>query len=128
MVTECEVFMHVHNVHCILLVLFFQVFQYPNLFLGLAMKPFLITYHFQGNMLVRFMVVRLDNLPEASLPDHLQYLVPIRNMVMRYMHIGTLVIIISTIAGTPNNSLSLLSVGSHKVDLGVIEDFMMFKR
>ena len=87
---EGEVVEHVNDVAAIVFILFSQMFQYPDLFLRLSVKPLLVSHHFQRDMHMSFVVVNLQNLSKGSLANHFQNLITIGYVVMRDVNIRTL--------------------------------------
>ena len=59
MVSEGEVVEHVDDVVSVVLVLLAQMLQDPNFLLRLAVESFLISDHFQRDVLVSFVIVDL---------------------------------------------------------------------
>lgn len=125
---EGEVVEHVDNVACVVLVLFPQVLQYPYLLLGLSVEPLLIPDHLEGHVLVGLVVVHLQDLSKTSLPYHFQDLVAVGYVIVWDVCVGTLFIIISTVARTPDDPWSFLGICSDKVYLWIVEDLMVFVR
>lgn len=110
----------------VVLVLFPQVLKDPDLLLCLSVEPLLISHHFEGNMLVCFVIVHFQHLPEAAFAYHLEDLVAVGYVVVWDMCVGTLFIIISTIVWSANDTRPLLSIRSNEVYLRVVENLMMF--
>ena len=54
------------------------------------MEAFLVADHLDCDVVVLLVVVGLDHLPERPLPDHLQNLVPVRQVVVRDVRVRTL--------------------------------------
>ena len=54
------------------------------------MEALLVAHHLDCDVVVLLVVVGLDHLPEAPLPDHLQHLVPVRQVVVRDVGVRTL--------------------------------------
>ena len=78
------------DVAAIVFILFSQMFQYSYLFLGLSVKPLLVSHHFEGDMLMSFVVVNLQNLSKGAFANHFQNLITISNVVMRDVNVRTL--------------------------------------
>ncbi len=55
-------FVHVHDVHGVLLVLLLEVLEDADLLLRLAVEPLLVPHHLERDVLVQAMIVRLHNL------------------------------------------------------------------
>ena len=72
-----EMVKHMDNVIGIVLVLLAQVLQNSDLFLSLPMKPFFVSYHFEGDMKVALVVVGFHHLAEAALPDDFEHFIAI---------------------------------------------------
>jgi hypothetical protein len=123
-----KVVKHVNDVVGIVLVLLAQVFQDSDFFLGLPVKPFLVSYHFQGNMEVTFVIVGLDHLPEAALSNDFEHFVAVGQVVVGYVGVGTLVVVVAAVVGTANDAGPFLGVGPDEVDLRIVEDLMVFVR
>ena len=87
---EGEVVVHVDDVESVVLVLLPQVFQDSDLLLGLPVETLLVSHHLQGHVVVILVVVGLDHLPEAALAYHLQYLVPVCQVVVYNVSIRAL--------------------------------------
>ena len=87
---EGEVVEHVNDVAAIVFILFSQMFQYSYLFLGLPVKPLLVSHHFQGDMLMSLVVVNLQNLSKGAFANHFQNLITISNVVMRDVNVRAL--------------------------------------
>ena len=58
------------DVAAVILVLFSQMFQYPDLLLGLSVEPLLVPHHLEGHMEMSLVVVDLQNLSEGALANH----------------------------------------------------------
>ena len=56
----------------------------------LSVEAFLVADHLDCDVVVLLVVVGLDHLPERTLPDHLQNLVPVRKVVVRDVRVRTL--------------------------------------
>lgn len=128
MIPEDETVQHVHDVVRIVLVLFFQVLQDTDFLLSLSVEPLLISDHFQGDVLVGFVIVGFDDLAERAFSDLFQDFVPIADVVMSHVEIRAFIIVEAAIIGPSDDSVSLLSIGADEVDLGIIEDFVMLVR
>ena len=89
-IPEGEVVEHVDDVAAIVFILFSQMFQDSDLFLGLSVKPLLVSHHFQGDMLMSLVVVNLQNLSKRAFANHFQNLITISNVVMRDVNVRTL--------------------------------------
>ena len=87
---EGEVVQHVDDVAAVILVLFSQMLQDPDLLLGLPVEPLLVSHHLQRHMEMRFVVVDLQNLSEGSLANHFENLITISYVVMRDVNVGAL--------------------------------------
>lgn len=74
-VAEGEVLQHVDDVHGVVLVLLPQVLQDADLLGRLPVETLLVPHHLQGHVLVDFVVIGLDHLPKAPLPNDLEDLV-----------------------------------------------------
>ena len=61
----------------VVLVLLPQVLQDSDLLLGLPVEPLLVSHHLQGDVLVGFVVVHLQDLPKRALAYHLEDLIPV---------------------------------------------------
>jgi hypothetical protein len=123
-----KVVKHVNDVVGIVLVLLAQVFQDSDFFLGLPVKPFLVSYHFQGNMEVTFVIIGLDHLTEAALSNDFEHFIAVGQVVVGYVGIGTLVVVVAAVVGTANDARPFLGVGPDEVDLRIVEDLMVFVR
>ena len=123
-----KVVKHVNDVVGIVLVLLAQVFQDSYFFLGLPVKPFLVSYHFQGNMEVTFVIVGLDHLAEAALSNDFEHFVAVGQVVVGYVGVRTLVVVVAAVVGTANDARPFLGVGPDEVDLRIVEDLMVFVR
>ena len=123
-----KVVKHVNDVVGIVLVLLAQVFQDSDFFLGLPVKPFFVSYHFQGNMEVTFVIVGLDHLAEAALSNDFEHFVAVGQVVVGYVGVGTLVVVVAAVVGTANDARPFLGVGPDEVDLRIVEDLMVFVR
>ena len=123
-----KVVKHVNDVVGIVLVLLAQVFQDSDFFLGLPVKPFLVSYHFQGNMEVTFVIVGLDHLAEAALSNDFEHFVAVGQVVVGYVGVRTLVVVVAAVVGTANDARPFLGVGPDEVDLRIVEDLMVFVR
>ena len=56
----------------------------------LSVEAFLVADHLDGDVVVLLVVVGLDHLPEAALAYHLQYLVPVCQVVVYNVSIRAL--------------------------------------
>ena len=88
----------------------------------------LISYYFQSRKLFSFVIKDLQDLPERSLPQTPQYLVPVCDMVVRDMQVRTLRVIVAKVASHRKSSrpFQRCSLGSDKVDTWVVENFTVF--
>jgi len=75
--------------------------------------------------LVTLVVVRLHDLSEASLSDDFEDLVPVGQVVVRYVRVRALLVVVAAIVGRPDNARPLLRVGTDEVDLRVAEDLVV---
>ena len=125
---EHEVIKHVDQVERVILVLLPQVLQDPDFLLSLPVKPFLVPDHFESDVLVGLVIVGLDHLAEASLAYHLEHLVPVGQVIVRYVRVGALVVVVTAVVWSANDARPLLGVGADEVDLGVVEYLMMLVR
>jgi len=71
-VAEGEVLEHVHNIHGAVTILLAQVLQDADFLLRLPVETLLVTHHFQGKVLLQFVVVYFSHLAEATLSDYLK--------------------------------------------------------
>lgn len=126
-VSEGEVVQQVDYVVRVLSILFFQVFQNSNLLVGLPVKSPLVANNLQCDMLLCFVVVSLQDLPKASLSQNLQYLIPVRHMVVCHHLIAPLVIIIASVLGTTRNTVSLLCMLPHEEHLWVPRNLLLLE-
>jgi len=85
--SESERIEHPDNVSRALRVLLPKMFQYPYLFLRLAVEPFLVPYHLEGNAAAVPVVVDFHHLPKAALAEHPEHLVAVRHVVVWNMNI-----------------------------------------
>lgn len=106
---------HVNDVESIFLVLPAEMFQDANLLLRLPMEALLVPYHLQRDMLAGLVVVRFDDLPEASLADDLQHLVAIGDVVMWDVNVrAVLVVVVGVVRPRPG---AFLRVSTNEVNL-----------
>jgi len=127
-VSESKSLNHVNDVVCVFLVLFAQMFQDPDFFLGLSVEPLLIPDHLQRNVTVRLVIVRLDDLAKAALSDDFEDLVPVCDVIVGHINVLSGLVIIATILWSSDNPLALLTGWSEEVDVGIVEDFVVFIR
>lgn len=71
-VAKGEVFKHVYDIHGAIPILLPQVFQDADFLLGLPVETLLVAHHFQGQMLLQFVVVHLRYLAKATLTNNLK--------------------------------------------------------
>ena len=119
---------HMHDIVHIVLVLLTQVLQDSDLFLGLTMKTFLVTDHFERDVGVRLVIVRLHDLSEAALADNFQHLVSVGDMIVRHVDVLSGIVVISAVLGTSDHALPLFRAGSQEVNLRVVEDLVVLVR
>ena len=110
MVAEGEVLQHVDDVHGVVLVLLAQMLQDADLLGRLPVEALLVPHHLQGHVLVDFVVVGLDHLPKAPLPNDLEDLVPVSHVIVGHLHIGPLVVVVATVVGPACHALALLCI------------------
>jgi len=53
------------------------------------MKSFLVTDHLESDVTVLLVIVRLYDLPETTLAEHLEDLVAVRHVVVRHVQVRT---------------------------------------
>jgi len=92
------------------------------------MEAFLVAYHLQGDVLMGLVVVGLYHLAKATLTYHLQHLVPVGYMIVRYVDVRTLIVVVTAVVRPADHPLLLLGVRADEIDLGVIEDLVMLER
>lgn len=126
-VAEGEILQHVDDVHGVVLVLLPQVLQDSDLLCRLPVEALLVSHHLQGHVLVDFVVIGLDHLPKAPLPDDLEDLVPVSHVIVRHLHVGSLVVIVATVVGPTCHALALLCVWTQEIDFRIAENLMVFK-
>lgn len=110
-------------VHCIVLVLFPEMLQYPDLLLGLPVEALLIANHLQSNMLMRFVIVRLHYLTKTPLPNHFEHLVTVRDVIVRYVNIRSLFVVVFTVVRVADPARSLLCIHTNEIHLRIIVNF-----
>ena len=71
------------------------------------------------------MVVHLDHLPEGSLPDDLEHLVAVLQVVVRDVRVAALIVVVAAVVGRADDARALLGVGADEVDLRVVEDLVV---
>jgi hypothetical protein len=126
MAAKDKVVKHVDDVVGVVLVLLAQVFQDPDLLLGLPVEPFLVAHHLEGDVKVTLVVVGLDDLTEAALPDDFEHFVAVGQVVVSDVRVRALVVVVATVVGAANEAGPLFGIGPNEVDLGVVEDLMVF--
>lgn len=126
MVPERKRVEHVDDVHGIVFVLLAEVLQYADLLLRLAVEPLLVADHLESDVLAFLVVVRLDDLTETTLADHLEHLVPVRYVIVGYVYVRALLIVVVAIVRKPDEPGTFLGVRAYEVHLGVIEYFTVF--
>lgn len=82
MIPKVEVIQHMNNVVRLVLILQPQVVQNPDLHQRLVVKPLLVPYDLDGNLRADAMIKCSDDLPEGTLADNLQDLVPVCYVVV----------------------------------------------
>lgn len=102
--------------------------EYAYFFLRLPVEAFLVAYHFESDVLVGLVVVRLDDLSEATLPDDFEHFVPVSDVVVWDVNVGTLLVVVFAIIGVSDHSGPFLGVDSDEVDLRIVEDLEVFVR
>lgn len=85
MIAECEMFVHMNNIGHVVAVGLAEMIENSDFFLRLSVKPLLVTDHLECDVRLTFVVENSDDLSETTLPDHLECLVPIGNVVMWYL-------------------------------------------
>lgn len=126
-VAECKVLQHVDDIHRGVLVLFAQVLQDADFLGRLPVKPLLVAHHFECHLLVVLVVVRLDHLAEAALADDFQHLIPVCDMVMGHVNVGALIVVVTSIVRTTNDTLPFLCIWTYEIDLGIGEDLLVLE-
>ena len=101
---ECEVVVEVNDVVRVLLVLLAQVLQDPDLLLGLAVEALLVPHHLERHVLVVLVVVHLDHLSERALPDDLEHLVAVLQVVVRDVRVRALVVVVAAVVGSAEDA------------------------
>lgn len=127
-VSERERIEHVDHVHRVVLVLLAEVLQDTDLLLRLAVEALLVTYHLERDILALLVVVRLYYLTETTLTDHLQHLVSIRYVIVRYVNVRALLVVVVAIVREPDQPGPFLGVRAYKVHLGVVKYLTVFIR
>lgn len=127
-VPESERIEHVDNVHSIIFVLVAEVLQYTDLLLGLSVEPLLVAHHLERAVLSLLVVIGLHDLAEAALPDHFEHLVPVRDVVVRYVDVGALFVVVLAIVREAHQAGPLLRVRAYEVHLGVVVYLAVFVR
>lgn len=126
-IAKGEVFQHVYDIHRVVAVLLFKMFQDANLLLGLTVEAFLVSDHLQGDVLLHLVIIGFDHLAEAALADDLEHLVSVSDVVVRHVQVRSVVVIKSIVVGATNHTLSFLGIRSHKVHMGIVEDLVVLK-
>ncbi len=75
------------NVRSVVSVLFLHMRQQLDLNKGLLVELGLIPYNLQRQLFLLLMVIHFQHLPITALAHLLQYLVPVRHMIMQLIHI-----------------------------------------
>lgn len=127
-VSERERVEHVYHVHRVVFILFAKVFQNTDLLLRLPVEPLLVAHHLERDVLALLVVVSLHYLSKTSLPDHLEYLVPVRYVIVRDVDVRALLVVILAVIGEPDQAGTFLGVRAYEVHLGVIEYFSVLVR
>ena len=110
---------------CVGMILFPQVLQNSNLFIGLSVEPSLIANNLQRYMLLRLVVISLQDLSKASLAQHLKYLVPVGHMVVCHHLVASLVVVVAAVLRTTRDAFPLFCVLTEEIDLRV-ETYLLF--
>ena len=126
-VAEREVVDEVDDVVGAVRVLLPQVLQYPYLLHGLAVETLLVPHNLERHVLLRLVVERLENLPETTLPQHLDHLVAIMHVIARHGQVAPGLVVIAAIVGGPAHPLTLLGLLARKVDLRVAEYLLLLE-
>lgn len=101
MIPEVEIVEHVDDVMRIVRVLLTQLVQDAHLHQRLVMEPLLVPNNLDGHVVIRFVVQRTNDLSKAALANHLQDLVPIRDVVMDHLVITAVVIVVAAVQHRP---------------------------
>ena len=129
MTPETKMIEHVNDVDGIVFILFFKMLQYPNFLLGLPMESFFVTYNFECDVKVIFVVVGLKNLTKRAFTDNFEDFVSVLDMVMGDMNVRTLMIVIAVVRVRSlvpvYKPRSFLSISTNKIDLIVCEYFFV---
>lgn len=126
MVSERERIEHMDHVHRVVLVLLAEVLQDADLLLRLAVETFLVPHHLERYVLTLFVVVRFDDLPEATFANNFEHLVSISYVVVRYVDVRALLVVIFAIVREAYEPGPFLGVRAYKVHLGVVVYLAVF--
>lgn len=92
------------------------------------MKSFLVSYNLDRNRFSSAMVPAIENLTKGSLPEGINDLVTICQMVMvDHEIIATLIVISVVVVGVLQNCQFLLAVSTDAIDRRIIQNFLPLK-
>lgn len=118
-VPEVEVVQHVDDVVSRIAVLLAEMVEDLDFDQRLVVKPLLVPDDLDGDVLARLVVQRADDLAERPLADHLEDLVPVRDVVVQHLVVGAVLVVEATVLRRTLFAVDLGRLVAEVPDLGV---------
>jgi hypothetical protein len=127
-ISELEALQHVYDVHCVFLILLFQMFQDSNFLGSLTMESLLVADDFKSYVALHLMIVSFHNLAKASFPNDFQNLISVGNVIVGNRYVGALVVVVAVVVAPAHDTLSFLGSGPGEIYGRVAEYFVVLER
>lgn len=101
--------------------------QYLHFYQGLLVKPLLVAYDLECHVLVGLVIQRPDDLTEGTLADHLEDLVPVRDVVVEDLDVGAVLVVVTAVLAGHFVGVDLARLQAEVPNLAVLKNFAPLK-